>query len=240
MPQRIINLMPPHDVYIEPFLGDAAVMRMKRPAAVNIGIDVDAVAPGLAWLASQGMATKRAHWSMCVGDALCFLDQYRFTGRELVYCDPPYLMSTRSGRRMYRYELDTEGHRQLLRVLLELPCMVMLSGYWSELYAQALATPKWSAVSYEVMTRGGRMATEWLWMNFAAPLVLHDYSQLGAGFRERERIKRKKARWTAKLRKMPALERQAIISAIADLADSGEWIQSPPSAVVPAEDAIAT
>ena len=29
--QTIINLMPPHDVYIEPFLGGGAVMRLKRP-----------------------------------------------------------------------------------------------------------------------------------------------------------------------------------------------------------------
>ena len=38
--QTIINLMPPHDVYVEPFLGGAAVMRMKRPASLNIGIDL--------------------------------------------------------------------------------------------------------------------------------------------------------------------------------------------------------
>jgi hypothetical protein len=30
--QTIINLMPPHDVYIEPFLGGGAIMRQKRPA----------------------------------------------------------------------------------------------------------------------------------------------------------------------------------------------------------------
>ena len=39
--QRIINRMPPHQVYIEPFLGGGAVLRYKRPAALNIGIDRD-------------------------------------------------------------------------------------------------------------------------------------------------------------------------------------------------------
>ena len=33
--------MPPHRVYIEPFLGGAAILRRKRPAALNIGIDRD-------------------------------------------------------------------------------------------------------------------------------------------------------------------------------------------------------
>ena len=39
--QTIINLMPPHEVYIEPFLGSGAILRMKRPALRNIGMDRD-------------------------------------------------------------------------------------------------------------------------------------------------------------------------------------------------------
>lgn len=39
--QKIINLIPPHAVYIETHLGGGAVMRHKRPAAVNIGIDIN-------------------------------------------------------------------------------------------------------------------------------------------------------------------------------------------------------
>src|SRR5919198_2325026 len=39
--QTIINHMPPHEVYIEPFLGSGAILRLKRPARVNIGIDAD-------------------------------------------------------------------------------------------------------------------------------------------------------------------------------------------------------
>lgn len=39
--QAIINLMPPHRVYIEPFLGGGAIMRLKRPAIANIGVDSD-------------------------------------------------------------------------------------------------------------------------------------------------------------------------------------------------------
>ncbi len=58
------------------------------------------------------------------------------------------------------------------------------------------------------------MATEWIWMNYPAPLELHDYRYLGDTFRERERIKRKSQRWVARLKKMPVLERQALLSAI--------------------------
>ena len=39
--QTIINLIPPHKTYIETHLGGGAIMRHKKPAAYNIGIDVD-------------------------------------------------------------------------------------------------------------------------------------------------------------------------------------------------------
>jgi len=39
--ERIISQMPPHRVYVEAFLGGGSVMRKKRPAKLNIGIDKD-------------------------------------------------------------------------------------------------------------------------------------------------------------------------------------------------------
>ena len=37
--ERIINHMPPHETYIEDLLGSGAVLRNKRPAKRNVGID---------------------------------------------------------------------------------------------------------------------------------------------------------------------------------------------------------
>ena len=39
--RHLINLMPKHDTYIETHLGGGAVMRNKKPAKRNIGIDID-------------------------------------------------------------------------------------------------------------------------------------------------------------------------------------------------------
>src|SRR5882724_8925021 len=39
--QRLINLIPPHRVYMETHLGGGAVLRKKTPAEVNIGVDRD-------------------------------------------------------------------------------------------------------------------------------------------------------------------------------------------------------
>jgi DNA adenine methylase len=211
--QTIINLMPPHEVYIEPFLGAGAIMRLKRPAARNIGIDRDPEA-----LKHFQDPTARngdtAGVTIITGDAFDFLTTYPFTGREMVYCDPPYLHSTRSSLDLYRYELTEADHARLLAIIKTLPCMVLISGYWSALYNDALRS--WNTTSFQTVNRAGKLVTEWLWYNYPDPIALHDYQYLGEDFRERERIKRKKQRWVNRLRTMPILERRALLAAIGE------------------------
>lgn len=199
--QSIINQMPPHDVYIEPFLGSGGIMRHKLPAKTNIGIDIDPERV-------DGVSFCETRYT----DGIDWLsDRARWTGRELVYCDPPYLAETRRYQKpIYKFELDEDGHRRLLRVIKRLPCMVLISGYASALYKKELAG--WRLVTFTGQTRG-RPAIEHLWCNFPPPAALHDYRYLGSDFRERERIGRKARRWRSKLDGLAPLERQAVLSA---------------------------
>lgn len=224
--QRLINLMPPHRVYVEPFLGGGAVIRLKRPAWLNIGIDLepDAVAGCASSISgaidTDGDSTRSddaGRWKWLVGDGIAFLRSTDWVGDELVYCDPPYMHETRSRRDRYRHEMSDGQHADLLSVLAKLPCMVMVSGYWTELYGGMLSA--WSHVSFEAMTRAGRTATEHVWCNYGPPLALHDYRYLGETFRERERAKRKRARWVRRLTAMPLLERQALLGALAEVGE---------------------
>ena len=231
--QRIISQMPPHDVYVEPYLGGGAVMRMKRPARWNYGVDIDpAVVTMAAVLAGRGdwissgarlafPGVGGPEIKLVEGDGVAWLLAHPLPAGAVVYCDPPYLMSTRSSqRRMYRCELDELGHIALLNVAVRLPCLVMISGYPSKLYDDWLSS--WRVVRYRTMTRGGRMADECLWCNFPEPTELHDYRFLGRDFRERERITRKRRRWLVRLSAMPMLERAALVAALSRSLLQGE------------------
>jgi len=206
--QRIINEIPPHDTYIEAFLGGGAVMRWKRPARISHGVELNPE------IIEEWKRVEFPSLRLHCGDAVRFLSRFAWSGSEVVYCDPPYLAETRSYKgKLYRYEMMTEEeHLELLRVIKRIPARVIISGYWSHLYAEELKG--WRTVSFQAVTRSGEVATECLWMNYSPPLELHDYRYLGANYRERERIKRKRQRWERKLRGMSSLEAHAIAAAI--------------------------
>lgn len=203
--QRLIGLIPPHDIYIETHLGSGAIMKHKKPADLNIGIDLD-----------QDVLTAHdygAHVILKEMDAVSFLKSFSFTGNEFIYSDPPYLPETRqSNRKFYRFDYNTEQHIELLDTLKSLPCRVMISGYQSTLYEKSLKN--WYTDHFVTRTRSGALATEWIWMNYSTPNELHDFRFVGKDFRERERIKRKTHRWLTKLRSLPLSEKHALIQAL--------------------------
>ncbi len=208
--QKLICLMPPHRRYVEAFLGSGAVLRRKRPADENVGIDIDRA------IIARHNDGGHPWWARFVcADARDWIAMQKWRADDLLYCDPPYLATARSGGRrpIYRHEIQTEAdHVELLELLAPLPAMVMISGYRSSLYDSRLRG--WNRIEFQAMTRGGRMATEVVWFNFEEPKELHDYRYLGRNFRERLRIARKIKRWTARLRRLPALERAAIMAAL--------------------------
>ncbi len=206
----IVSLMPPHDTYIETHLGGGAVMRNKRPARTNIGVDIDprAIQAATAWKV-PGLTLHNT-------DALAFLAGYAFKGSELVYADPPYLAATKKNRRYYRHEYSNDDHYRLLDVLLKLNCQVMISGYASDLYDHALRG--WETTELENISHAGPRR-ERVWANFEFSPDLHDYAAIGGNFRERERIRRKSRRWVNKLSRLPALEQRAVLVALIESSD---------------------
>jgi DNA adenine methylase len=89
----------------------------------------------------------------------------------LIYCDPPYLHSTRnaSSRDVYHCEMTEEDHRELADVLNGCQGRVVVSGYPSELYDDLYAN--WRVTSFDIANHaaGGSSKarkSETLWMNW--------------------------------------------------------------------------
>jgi DNA adenine methylase len=84
------------------------------------------------------------------------------------YCDPPYVLSTRTGR-LYQHEMTDKQHAALLDALRQVTGCVMLSGYDSDLYRERLAN--WRRVDFEVKCSISPATTkprrvESVWMNY--------------------------------------------------------------------------
>lgn len=205
--QHLINLMPRHRTYIESHLGGGAVMRHKRPAERNIGIERDAR------VLDRWMVRREHHVELVHDDAVAVLRSFAYTGHELVYCDPPYLASTRRGGAMYRYEYSDHDHLALLEVLTALPCKVMISGYANAMYDTKLAG--WRTHSFMAKSHTG-LREEMVWMNFPEPAALHDTRFLGSSFSERQSIQRRTQTLHRRLTELASIERTALIRWMAE------------------------
>lgn len=217
----IISQMPPHTTYIEGCLGSGQIARRKRPAYVNYGIESNEKVIDRFHMGSRAIP----HLQVIRGDVIAFLanemqDESSLVGpAALVYLDPPYVRETRlSAEPIYgAHEWTLADHERCLEVITKLRCYVMISGYRHELYDQRLAS--WRRLDRPVMVHRGIPRVESLWCNFPEPFELHDYRYLAPNparpaWRERERLKKKKTRWLAKLAHMPAAERYAMLAAI--------------------------
>jgi DNA adenine methylase len=200
--QHVINLLPPHSTYIEAHLGGGAVLRNKLPAEISIGVDIDPVVietwrrnyPGAAILVQD--------------DAVTFLQQQSLHRDDVVYCDPPYLPSTRRAKKVYRFDYKQEDHERLLACLCRLQCKIIISGYPSSLYHDYLTS--WNTKVFPAKTHQG-VREEKLWYNFEPPTKLHDARYLGDSFRARQNLKRRQQRMQTKLAAMPVQEQRLVL-----------------------------
>lgn len=214
--QAIINLMPPHDTYIEPFLGTGAVMRRKAPAGRSIGIDKnEKCLNGFAWaeqLASSEDSNNYGVPELLLADAFDYLAyfDYAAAGKTLIYADPPYMPSTRTSNARYEHELTEAQHIELLQILKAVPAYVILSGYRTDIYDAELTG--WWSMDFQAMTRGG-VRTETVWCNFE-PGKVHYHKYAGKNHTDRQRIQRKAARWAANFAALPQPEKQAVLAAL--------------------------
>lgn len=201
--QQLINLMPPHSTYIESHLGGGAVLRNKAPANRSVGIDIDPRVISLWNSRYPGVC------ELVQDDAHDYLRKVKIDGNELIYADPPYIPSTRRSAKVYAYDYLFDDHKRLLNLLTSIPCMVMVSGYDSDLYNDMLVG--WRKICFKAKTHTD-VRTEHVWMNFGPPKALHDFSHCGSNFRERQTIKRRQQRLQHRISQMDPIERNELVN----------------------------
>lgn len=94
-------------------------------------------------------------------DAVLLIGRYQ-TETTCIYADPPYPLSTRSGK-MYQHEMTDADHVLLLDALDRHPGPVVLSGYHCALYDDRLR--HWSTREKQAQAEKGNTRTEVLWLN---------------------------------------------------------------------------
>jgi len=226
--QRLINQIPPHDVFVSPFLGDCAVLRRIQPAGLSHGCDLD---PAALERFAAGVADSRGGvLRLFQSDGIAFLrflfclDQLppsaALSGdrtRWFLFVDPPYPRDSRkNGKRLYAHEMTDDDHARLLatlKAIADLPACVniMLCSYPNPLYDRELIG--WRTWDHQVQTRQG-VAMERVYYNYPQPTKLHDYRFVGQNKRERERIRRRCSNWVDGLGRMGDQERGAVLQAI--------------------------
>jgi len=104
-------------------------------------------------------------------------DAVTVIGREdspntLFYLDPPYLHETRVTTKDYAFEMTVDDHRRLLEQLQGAKGKVLISGYPSKLYDDALR--QWERVDFAIDNKASSakrkpIQTERIWMNYEPP-----------------------------------------------------------------------
>ena len=241
----IVGQFPAHIYYAEPFIGKGSVFRAKPPALRSWLVDSDpaviewwrqqSFSPGSIVAADDGIRNRQPRRcaiaesetqprssavTMLQADGIRFVElaaEWQLP-ELLTYIDPPYMLATRTKRRLYANEMADADHQRLLAAVKQLRGPTFVSGYRSDLYLAELSD--WRLETRWVITRGGTLREECLWSNVVSDpkssALAMQYSALGSNFRERERIARKVARWSANFQAMPRHERRAILLELLD------------------------
>lgn len=209
--QNIINLIPPHDIYIEGFLGSGAILKNKKLALFSICLDLNEKCLDVGReLNLSGCIFIKQDTISYLNFFCCLLPVLKYCGMDpFIYLDPPYPMEVRrSKRKIYKYEFTTRDHIRLLEVAGSTNCPVMISSYKNGLYEYYLKT--WKRVDYPAVIQTG-LVTESVYINYDPPEVLHDYRYIGKDFREREKNKGIVFRNVSKINRLPAALKNALL-----------------------------
>ncbi|MBO5484293.1 MAG: DNA adenine methylase [Lachnospiraceae bacterium] len=94
------------------------------------------------------------------------------------YWDPPYVLSTRTGKQ-YKHEMTDADHEKILIAAVDSKAKIMISGYESDMYNDYLK--EWSKVTFKSCAEYGKPRNEAVWMNYKiGQMSLNDFIEVTA------------------------------------------------------------
>jgi DNA adenine methylase len=112
-------------------------------------------------------------------DAFTLIEKYN-RKEVLMYLDPPYVLSTRKNRRIYKREMPDEDHIRLCRLINESRAKIILSGYENELYEKHLKN--FNKTGIKTKDEKGNTKLEVVCVNYPIPGSLFDFSELFSAY----------------------------------------------------------
>ncbi|RUR77058.1 DNA methyltransferase [Chlorogloeopsis fritschii PCC 6912] len=110
------------------------------------------------------LAGRLKHCQIENDDAIAVINRYGRNPNCLIYCDPPYVHSSRTEDSNYDFEMTDQQHKELADILHSVNAMCIVSGYACELYSQLYKD--WRLIQWETLVNGvKRKAVESLWVS---------------------------------------------------------------------------
>lgn len=215
--QTIINQIPKHNIYVEPFAGSAAIFCHKLPAVNSILCDKSRkqceilkskLSPSPIILNCDTVKSIKFIVTLC--------NLLHSCGHTVfMYLDPPYPFKSRSYQLpIYKHEMSDADHIALLNGIVSANFNIAISTYQNAMYAAKLTN--WRLVRYQSIVRGGTR-TELLYMNYPKPSELHDYQYIGNTFRQRETFNRYRKNYINKFNRFPATLQNSILNQLTSI-----------------------
>jgi site-specific DNA-adenine methylase len=198
--EQLFNFVPKSERYFSLFYGMGGFENL--PEFKNVNWIISEKDPELLSLAS-------ARYHDTYSDYKSIVEKYNFTSADFIFCDPPYLHSTRrNGRAYYKFEWDVYEHKEFLDYISVCGAKVLITHPSCSLYDNCLET--WYKHEFRYMSRQGWFE-DCIWTNFMPGYVeLHDYNYLGQCRTERQQIKRQRANFVSKFNSLPYHQKIAI------------------------------
>lgn len=208
--QKIINQIPAHTRYRELFAGSGAIYaNMTVPADDVILNDLDSEVQQLLQKRFSGITVTNECTISYLKSNVSLLAKETF-----IFLDPPYLHSTRSNPKLYKFEMTDKQHIEFLKACIAMKCNILIIHPKCELYDTMLAD--WRKVEISVRYHQ-KTQIETMYMNYGEVDQLQSYSYLGDNCWERQRIKRKGDRLVKKLQDLPVLEKKYILERLKEI-----------------------